>query len=246
MLLYTFKTVSMCSMKQTFLIALLIFSTLLLNTAKATNNKVGDLQYWNGTQWIQIPAPKGTPFKMTLCDGELTWVINKCPSKSHFHIGDLGPARGIVFDLSDSTGKHGLEAAPVDQSLNSQWGCYGLKTALVTSSSIGTGTANTTQIIDRCNQSGSGIAAKLANNYVFSGFADWYLPSIEELNQMFKTIGPRAPAPLTNAGGFSDALYWSSTGDGENAKGASISNSALFQIYTTTNVQLSVRAIRSF
>ena len=41
-----------------------------------------------------------------------------------YAIGDIGPAGGWVFYVTDD-GLHGLEAAPVDQA-NAAWGCHGV------------------------------------------------------------------------------------------------------------------------
>ncbi len=235
---------------QTILITILVFCSLSLNIAKAANNEVGDMQYWDGNQWARIPvikAPKGSTPKLTLCEGLPTWVLNKCLSKGPYQIGGLGPARGIVFYLSDSSGLHGLEAAPVDQSSSAQWGCYGTNISIMGGTAIGTGAANTAKIVTDCNQAETSFAAVLANEYVFNGFSDWYLPSLDELNEMLSTIGPGASAPLTDVGGLSNAHYWSSTGDGySTARGSSFSNGTVYSPSYTTNTTMFVRAIRSF
>jgi len=240
----------MIGMKQAILITLLAFSTVSLNTAKATNHEVGDMQYWDGVQWTRIPvikAPKGSTPTLALCEGVPTWVLNKCLSKGPYQIGGLGPARGIVFYLSDSSGLHGLEAAPVDQSSKSQWGCYGANISITSGTAIGSGAANTAKIITHCKHSDAEFAAALAKEYVFHGFSDWYLPSLDELNEMLSTIGPGASAPLTDLGGFANAHYWSSTGDGySNARGSSFSNGTVYSPSYTTNTTMFVRAIRSF
>jgi hypothetical protein len=229
---------------------LLAYGLIFGNYAKASDLAVGDMQYWDGTQWARIPvitAPKGVTPKLTLCKGVPTWVLNKCFTKGPYQIGDLGPARGIVFYLSDSNGFHGLEAAPDDQSSNSQWGCYNNSAPIVTGAAIGTGASNTTNIIAGCNKSESGVAAKIASDYEFDGFTDWYLPSLNELNEMLTSIGPGAPAPVSDMGGFSSAPYWSSTGAGASiAKGASFSNGTVRSYSFPTNTPMYVRAIRAF
>jgi hypothetical protein len=68
------------------------------------------MQWWNGSAWVMIPVgANNTTLKN--CNGVPTWVIAHCG----FLIGDTGPAGSIVFYLTDATGLHGLEAAPVDQ-----------------------------------------------------------------------------------------------------------------------------------
>ena len=80
-----------------------------------------------------------------------------------------------------------------------------------TSSVIGSGSGNTTAII---NQNGSGesygytYAAEVASNYSINGYDDWYLPSYGELVIMYTNrdyVG----------GAFAGHMYWSSTEDGD-------------------------------
>ena len=115
-------------------------------------------------------------------------------------IGKPGPAGGIIF-YCDNTGKHGLEAAPVDQG-TATWGCWGLNASItiITSGAIGTGSANTAAIIVVCGRSS---AAAIAAAYTLNGYSDWYLPSIVELYELYYNKDV--------VGGFSDYYYWSST-----------------------------------
>jgi hypothetical protein len=173
--------------------------------AMPVGHAAGDMQYWDGSAWINIAAGTNNATLRT-CHGVPTWS-SFCP----LAIGDTGPAGGKVFYLSNSTGLHGLEAAPVDQSgatgIGIQWGCNGVFAGAL-STIVGAGKANTTAIISRC---GTGTAAYIATSYSLNGFTDWYLPSIDELNRMYLSIGQGAAAPLTNVGGFADTNYWSAT-----------------------------------
>jgi hypothetical protein len=80
------------------------------------------------------------------------------------------------------------------------WGCYGTFIG-GTSTAIGTGQANTTAIVNGCSE--PGMAAGICNDLVLNGFSDWFLPSRDELNQMYlqKSV----------IGGFANADYWSSS-----------------------------------
>jgi uncharacterized protein (TIGR02145 family) len=106
---------------------------------------------------------------------------------------------GIIFYI-DGTGQHGLISATTDQSTNATWGCEGTYIN-GTSTAIGTGQANTTRIINGC--SSAGIAARICNDLVLNGFSDWFLPSRDELSQMFLNKNV--------IGGFTDEEYWSSS-----------------------------------
>ena len=121
---------------------------------------------------------------------------------------------GIIFYL-DTTKTHGLIAAPKDIVDSSgkpalvTWYNGSNTTTGATATAIGTGKANTTAII--ASQGVGNYAAKLADDLVVGQYSDWYLPSKDELNLMYTTIGQGAPAPLTNIGGFASNYYWSSS-----------------------------------
>ena len=118
-------------------------------------------------------------------------------------------AGGIVFYI-DGTGKHGLVAAPKDQSTGLQWyndGFYSNTNANATS--VGAGKTNTATIIK--NQGVGFYAATACDRLVLEGYGDWYLPSKGELALMYKNIGRGAKLPLANIGKFVDRIYWSSS-----------------------------------
>jgi hypothetical protein len=96
-----------------------------------------------------------------------------------FYIGQ-SYGGGIIFYI-DGTGKHGLICAPTDQGPGSPWGCD--TTLIGTSAAIGTGQANTTAIINGCGE--AGIAARVCDDLVLNGYSDWYMPSIDELYQLY-------------------------------------------------------------
>ncbi len=153
-------------------------------------------------------------------------------SYTEYAIGDTGPAGGIVFYITDG-GLHGLEAAPEDQSSSAEWGCYGTEIDGADGTAIGTGAQNTADILAGC--SASGIAARVADEYELNGYGDWFLPSKDELNELYQQ---RAVV-----GGFTNVNGWSST--------EVTSNLAWLQ-YFTNGLQinlgkynaLSVRAVR--
>ena len=118
-----------------------------------------------------------------------------------YAVGETGPAGGKVFYLTDASGMHGLEAAPVDQGARATWGCDGLNINNANHWLIGEGAVNTASILASCSE--AGIAARLAGSYVLNGFNDWFLPSKDELSELYKY---RAVV-----GGFSADYYWSST-----------------------------------
>ncbi|NRB42140.1 MAG: hypothetical protein HRU20_27335 [Pseudomonadales bacterium] len=163
------------------------------------------------------------------CDGYIDGIgIN-------YVVGAEGPATGIVFYITDD-GLHGLEAAPADLngSTGMAWGCKGLAITGADASGIGAGAQNTVDILAECNDAGT--AAKLANAYLLNGYNDWFLPSFNELIQMY---GQR-----NIVGGFSDSSYWSSTEDGKDSTYTFGANSGV--AVTLKSVSRRARAIRSF
>ena len=152
-----------------------------------------------------------------------------------YAIGDTGPVGGIVFYITDG-GLHGLEAAPVDQGAE-KWCSPSVTLFGANGTAIGTGAQNTADIIDAgCGQYGS-VAATLADAYTLNGFSDWFLPSREELRELYLN---RAVV-----GGFASYFYWSSSRDtGLTAWYFNFITGSASNTYTQYDYK--VRAIRSF
>ena len=165
-----------------------------------------------------------------------------------YAIGDFFQG-GIVFyilqagDIGYVAGEdHGLIAATSDQSTSAEWGCNGIAISVANGTAIGTGIQNTIAIEAGCTT--PGIAADLCANYTDGTYSDWFLPSKDELNEMWKNIGQGNALGLGNIGGFAD-YYWSSTDNG--------TSSAWYQNFTnggqgslSKSGNLSVRAVRAF
>ena len=125
-------------------------------------------------------------------------------------IGDLY-AGGIIFYI-DESGQHGLVAALSDQDFSGdftrRWGCVG--TSITTSTSLGSGQANTTAIINGCSELGT--AARICNDYsvTIDGvlYDDWFLPSKDELGLMYTNLWMAGNIGL---GDFQYLVYWSSS-----------------------------------
>jgi len=132
-------------------------------------------------------------------------------------IGSIGPAGGYIFydKGSYSEGWQYLEAAPANYDYgNKVWGGYG--TDLGTSSAIGTGKSNTEKIVSKFGNSEpwnrtADYAAKLCFDLVLTKdgqvFDDWFLPSIDELDQMYRNLF------RNKIGDFYKGFYWSSSED---------------------------------
>jgi hypothetical protein len=106
---------------------------------------------------------------------------------------------GIIFYLDSNGG--GLIAAPTDQSTGAEWGCYGTTISGADGTAIGTGAQNTIDIELGCTNTVT--AADICANLTLGGYSDWFLPSKDELNEMYQN--------KSTIGGFANSLYWSST-----------------------------------
>ncbi len=128
-----------------------------------------------------------------------------------YQVGDVGPAGGLIFYVNKnyaSDGWHYLEAAPFDQSNGAKWGSFRVPLSGARGTVIGTGKQNTLEIKAGCNT--PGIAADLCSTFTFNGFQDWYLPSIDELREMYSAL------KVAGLGSFPNDMpdncdYWSST-----------------------------------
>jgi hypothetical protein len=117
-----------------------------------------------------------------------------------YQIGDTGPAGGIVFYEKGTTSGDWryLEATPVSAILEpTNWVPYDSEFAGSlfggTSTAIGSGKRNTEIILEKlhewgaptADQDGREVAAKLCADLEYGGKSDWFLPSKDELNQMY-------------------------------------------------------------
>ena len=156
-------------------------------------------------------------------------------------IGDLYQG-GYVFYLNGSGG--GLIAASTAQS-NAIWGCYGDIIPGADGTAIGTGAQNTIDIEARCTLINT--AADICANLALAGHTDWFLPSKDELDLMYKNIGQGNVLGLGNVGGFANALYWSSSEISSTfASSQNFTNGVQLNTIVKTNPPNYVRAVRAF
>ena len=175
------------------------------------NTTIHSQVFYNGTNWKKT-------------DG--TYMITYSIGQSY--------GGGIIFYI-DATEQHGLIAATSDQSTGALWGCYGTLISGADGTAIGTGNQNTHDIMAGCAT--AGIAARICGDLVLNGYSDWFLPSKDELNQMY----------LQRAviGGFASSYYWSSSEySGSYAWLQSFSNGS--QYYPNKLDIFYVRAVRAF
>jgi len=148
-----------------------------------------------------------------------------------YEVGDTGPAGGLIFYTDGQTV---YESAPVSEEVTKEWGSNG---AVSTGTAIGTGQANTTAIVTTLGAGDYG--AKYCDDLTYGGYSDWFMPSKDELNQMYLNL------KKNGIGGFSDDYYWSSSEpDAALAWYQYFSNGS--QNYDYRSFNLRVRPVRSF
>ena len=132
-------------------------------------------------------------------------------------VGDKGPAGGIVvYDAgSDKPWGRYLEVAPQSCEIervafdtnSSTASIYATAAERVRAKAIGMGASNTTLISSKFAG-----AARSAKDSRCGGYADWFLPSKDELNEAFRVLShSRKGLQLTPVGGFDRGYYWTST-----------------------------------
>ncbi|MDR2691258.1 MAG: DUF1566 domain-containing protein [Dysgonamonadaceae bacterium] len=125
-------------------------------------------------------------------------------------VGDVNGGGTVFYIAPDRT--FGLVAAPEDvNETGIAWSA--LRVTIPTEKAIGTGAANTQKIIELKTKGGTEVdvapadeiyAAKVVAELTTGGYSDWYLPSIDELTELYRQ---RAVV-----GGFNETkTYWSSS-----------------------------------
>lgn len=147
----------------------------------------GELQVYNGTTWTNMIG------------GAASAVPS--PPIGTFYQG------GVVFYVDGSGG--GLVCAIMDQGA-AEWGCYGIEITGADGLEIGAGAQNTIDIEAECLS--PGIAADTCAKLSLNGYNDWFLPSRDELNEMYQNKATiNATAILNGGSAFIEEIYWSST-----------------------------------
>jgi hypothetical protein len=157
-----------------------------------------------------------------------------------YKVGDRGPAGGIIFydkGMFFNDWQY-LEAAPADLD-GAQWAVND-QSISGTGTAVGTGKRNTELIVERI---GNGTAAQLCDALEFLGYNDWFLPSQDELDLMYRNLKQRG------LGNFLNSEYWSSSYDssralGDTSWGQNFSNGS--KVYMWQTKAASVRAVRQF
>ena len=159
------------------------------NTACATVDAV--------TGMITVPATASTgTVNITATAKDGSGVTATCVVT----VIEVGMAyQGGKIAYIDATGKHGLIAAHEDQC--AAWSTFPYIATGARLTVIGTGKSNTDVIV--AAHGAGNYAANLCKSLNISGYTDWYLPSKDELNELYKN--------KYKIGGFINNCYWSSS-----------------------------------
>ena len=172
---------------------------------------------------------------------------NQITFTTNVKIGDAFQGGKVFYILQasdagyDANVQHGLICALADQTTTTgiRWNNGTNVTTNATATAIGSGSANTTAIIG-FQGTGNTHAAGLTRGNNGGGYTDWFLPSLNELNQLYIN----RLAAITS---YYTSPYWTSTEvSSTNARSIDFSNGSTVTAGLTKTSLYRVRAIRKF
>ena len=126
-------------------------------------------------------------------------AVSACADGNDCAIGDIGPGGGKVFYDAGSVQPWGRYMEMGPEFTRTEWCDVWDLFVAGTKELIGSGKENTDKIVAAC---GAG-AANTVSDYDGGGKTDWFLPSRDELNEVYKQ--------RASVGGFETDKYWSSS-----------------------------------
>ena len=168
-----------------------------------------------------------------------------------FYGGGVVFYRFVAGDAGYVAGQsHGLIAAIVDQSSGIRWHNGGDVTTGATGTAIGTGSTNTDTIITAQGAKETHYAAGLARAYTDGFYTDWFLPSKDELEQIFLNRVTITTTAEANGGDDFDHnkqdFYWSSSEYDEDRAYCRVFAFRTNAGYDFKSQEWYVRAVRAF
>ena len=186
----------------------------------------GEMQVFNGGTWTNMIG------------GTATGTISLSIGQSY----QGGKVAYILVSTDpgyDPNTQHGIIAATTDQIGGLQWYNGSYTSTGATGTAIGTGLSNTNTIIASQGGTATSYAAGVARAYTGGGYADWYLPSKDELNKLYLS--------RFDIGGYVTDAYWSSSERNNiNAWAQDFFQPTYIASVDKVNIYFNVRAIRSF
>jgi hypothetical protein len=215
-------------------------------TSSDYNNSTAWSQYFmDGQQFdrVQILSgnrlPPANPFRVRPIRAFGTNnVVLSCAQGGACKLGDIGPGGGRVFyvapdrpDRLVANGKSAryMEASNFDH--ETKWSCINTRSGIGTRTSIGSGAYNTSLLKRAC----PGFYDSMLD--LGDGKTDWFVPSKDELNELFKN--------RQMAGVFSDGLYWSSSESGSQYAWARLFRTGTSTTYSRWST-IRLRLVRAF
>jgi hypothetical protein len=215
-------------------------------TSTDYNNETAWSQYFmDGQQFdrVQILSgnrlPPANPFRVRPIRAFGTNnVVLSCAQGGTCKLGDIGPGGGRVFyvapdrpDRLVANGKSAryMEASNFDH--ETKWSCINTRSGIGTRTSIGSGAYNTSLLKRAC----PGFYDSMLD--LGDGKTDWFVPSKDELNELFKN--------RQMVGVFSDGLYWSSSESGSQYAWARLFRTGTSTTYSRWST-IRLRLVRAF
>jgi hypothetical protein len=142
----------------------------------------------------------------TLAQAQVPAQSVTVPVAPVYKIGDTGPAGGLIFydKFSAAGGWRYLETAPQETEQELAWGRFANFDG--TTTAIGGGKRNTELVVQAAKNLVT--AARFCSDLEYGGYDDWFLPSKDELDLIYKNLKDK------NLGSFSGDIYWSSSYSG--------------------------------
>jgi uncharacterized repeat protein (TIGR02543 family) len=180
-----------------------------ITAANAKNNSWWSATTWDFTTVWQLNGANGMPSLRVFGNTVPPWPGYLVDPPT---IGDTGPGGGKIFyynpagftvqmaDPAQNYTAHYLEAAPNDMATTLTWGSSSYTSTNSTAEGIGEGRKNTALILAT---DANAPAAKACADAVYGGKTDWFLPSKDELNQLYVN--------RTSVGNMGTVYYWSSS-----------------------------------
>ncbi|GHV80546.1 hypothetical protein AGMMS49944_23370 [Spirochaetia bacterium] len=173
-------------------------------------------------------------------------VAQKGNVRDSYRIGDTGPAGGLIFydKGNNSDGWRYLEAAPQDLG-QAEWAGHENENIGIVVSGTGTetgrGKRNTQLIVDAFKRRAyTGRAAQLCASFNYGCYTDWFLPSKDELDLMYKNLA------IKGVGGFTGGWYWSSSEYSNSFAWVQVFSDGNQHTGSKSNRPSYVRAVRAF
>ena len=156
---------------------------------------------------------------------------------------------GIVAYVDTVSSQHGLIANRNMKTTNPVfllWGCSGNPITGANGTAYGTGNQNTIDILNGCP---TAPAAKYCSDLVLNGYSDWFLPSLNELLEIYKNRYTLNIHVLITTFGDPYYCFWtSSQGSNNDASVIYFGEQSLVTgpAYSKKNLLCNVIAVRSF